>query len=413
MTRAPTHVTIVGAGHAAGQLIASLRTDGFTGGIRLIGDEPHLPYQRPPLSKKFLAGEVGMDAVTFRPREIYDKEHVELVLGARVEGIDRPANRLRLEDGRAFEYDALVLATGTRARPLPVPGAGLSGVHTLRGVDDSLALKAVLVPGKRLVVIGGGYVGLEAAATAAKLGVHVTVIEAMPRLMARVASPELAAHMLAVHQANGVHVRLATAVKALRGSGRIGVDAVMVEHGDPVSADIVLVGIGAIPNVELAAAAGLSVANGIEVDEFMRTDDPDILAIGDCAVHISKFTGGRLRLESVQGAVDQAVCASKTLLCKPEAYAAVPWFWSDQYDERLQMAGVPLPDDGVVVRRYADPRQFAVWRVRDGRVTAVEAANASKDYMAGRRLIESGKPVAAERLADPAVGEAAAGVVIS
>ena len=398
------HITIIGGGHAAGQLVASLRTDGFTGGIRIIGEEPHLPYQRPPLSKKFLSGEASIDAVTLRPREVYDKEGVELVLGTRVDAIDRASRRLALADGRGFDYEALVLATGTRARPLPVPGAGLAGVLVLRGIDDSLALKAVLGPGKRIAVIGGGYVGLEAAATASKLGASVTVIEAMPRLMARVASPELADHVLAVHRDNDVEVKLATAVTALRGSGRSGVDAVVVGHGAPIPADIVLVGIGAIPNTELAEAAGLAIANGIIVDEFLRTADPNILAIGDCANHPSRFSGGRLRLESVQGAVDQAVAASRTLLGRLEPYDKVPWFWSDQYDERLQMAGVAGADDITVVRRYDDPRQFAVWRLRDGRLTAVEAANSSKDYMAGRRLIESGAPVSAERLADPTVG---------
>ena len=404
MIAAPQHVTIIGGGQAASQLVASLRGDGFTGGLRLIGEEPHLPYQRPPLSKKFLAGEAGIEAVTLRPREMYEKEGAELILGVRVEAVDRAGRKLTLSDGRSFDYDALVLATGTRARPLPVPGAGLAGVHVLRGIDDSLALKAALTPEKRLVVIGGGYVGLEAAATAVKLGAQVTVIEAMPRLMARVASPELADHMLAVHRDNGVTVMLSTPVTALRGSGRIGVDAVMIRDGAPVPADIVLVGIGAIANTELAEAAGLAVSNGITVDEYMRTSDPAIFAIGDCANHPSRFTGGRLRLESVQGAVDQAVCASRTLLGKPEAYGAVPWFWSDQYDERLQMAGVPGADDETVVRRYDDPRQFAVWRLRDGRLTGVEAANSSKDYMAGRRLIESGAPVTAARLADPSVG---------
>ena len=400
----PTHITIAGAGHAAGQLVASLRLEGFTGGIRLIGEEPHLPYQRPPLSKKFLAGEAGIDAVTLRPRAFYDTEGVELVLAARVQSIDCAARKLLLEDGRSFDYDILVLATGTRARPLPVPGAGLSRVHVLRGIDDSVALKAAIAPGKRLAVIGGGYVGLEAAATASRLGAEVTVIEAMDRLMARVASPELADHMLAVHRDNGVHVRLGTKVTALRGSGRSGVDAVMIEHGAPIPADIVLVGIGALANSEIAAAAGLAVANGIVVDAFMQTSDPFVLAIGDCANHPSPHSGERLRLESVQGAVDQAVCAAKVLTGKPEAYKAVPWFWSDQYDERLQMAGVPGPDDITVVRRYDDPRQFAVWRLRDGRLTGVEAANSSKDYMAGRRLIESGKPIAAATLADPTIG---------
>ena len=404
MPHIPTHITIVGGGQAASQLVASLRLEGFAGGIRLIGEETHLPYQRPPLSKAFLAGEEGIDHVILRPRETYEKEHVELLLGVRVDAIDRAARTLRLADGRTVDFDALVLATGTRARPLPVPGAGLAGVFVLRGIDDALALQAAITAGKRMAVIGGGYVGLEAAATARKLGAHVTVIEAMPRLLARVASPELSAHMLAVHRAHGVDVRLGAAVSHLIGSGRTGVDAVAVQHGPPISADIVLVGIGAIANVEIAAAAGLTVDNGIVVDEFMRSSDPAIYAIGDCANHPSKFSGGRLRLESVQGAVDQAVTAAKTLTGKQEPYTAVPWFWSDQYDERLQMAGVPAAGDATVVRRYPDTKQLTVWRLRGDRLTGVEAVNASKDYMAGRRLIDSGKPVEAARLEDPAVG---------
>ena len=404
MPHVPTHITIVGGGQAASQLVASLRLEGFTGGIRLIGEEPHLPYQRPPLSKAFLSGEEGIDRVILRSRETYEKEHVELLLGVRVDAIDRTKRTLLLSDGRTLDFDALVLATGTRARPLPVPGAGLAGVFVLRGIDDALALQAAITADKRMAVIGGGYVGLEAAATASKLGAHVTVIEAMPRLLARVASPELSAHMLAVHRAHGVDVRLGAAVSHLIGSGRTGVDAVAVQNGPPLSADIVLVGIGAIANVEIAAAAGLTVENGIVVDEFMRSSDPAIYAIGDCANHPSKFSGGRLRLESVQGAVDQAVTAAKTLTGKQEPYAAVPWFWSDQYDERLQMAGVPATGDATVVRRYPDTKQLTVWRLRGDRLTGVEAVNASKDYMAGRRLIDSGKPVEAARLEDPAVG---------
>ncbi len=404
MPQIPTHITVIGGGQAASQLVASLRQEGFTGGIRLIGEEPHLPYQRPPLSKAFLAGEEGIDHVILRPRETYEKEHIELMLGVRVDAIDRVARKLLLSDARTLDFDALVLATGTRARPLPVPGAGLAGVYVLRGVDDALALQGAIASGKRLAVIGGGYVGLEAAATATKLGAHVTVIEAMPRLLARVASPELSAHMLAVHRAHGVDVRLATSVSHLIGSGRSGVDAVAVAHGAPIPADVVLVGIGAIANVEIAAAAGLTVNNGIVVDDFMRTSDPAIYAIGDCANHPSRFSGGRLRLESVQGAVDQAVTAAKALTGKDEPYTAVPWFWSDQYDERLQMAGVPAADDATVVRRYPDAKQLTVWRLRGDRLTGVEAVNASKDYMAGRRLIDSGKPVDAARLEDPAVG---------
>ena len=404
MSRIPGHITVVGAGHAAGQLVASLRTEGYAGAVRVIGDEPHLPYQRPPLSKKFLSGEVGLEAVTFRPRDYYEHERVELLLGSKVKAIDLGSGKLTLDNGAALDFEQLVLATGTRARPLPVPGAGLDGVLMLRSIDDSLALRAAIAPGKRMAVIGGGYVGLEAAATGLKLGASVTVVEAMPRLMARVASPELADHMLAVHRRHGVDVRLSTLVTHLRGSGRSGVDAVMVEHGPPIEADIVLVGIGAIPNTELATAMGLAVANGIVVDEFMRTSQPSVLAIGDCANYPDRFTGGRMRLESVQGAVDQAVTAARTLLGRLEPYDKAPWFWSDQFDERLQMAGVPRPDDQRIVRRYDDPRQFAVWSLRGGKLTGVEAVNSSKDYMAGRRLIESGAPVTPERLADPAVG---------
>ena len=404
MSHVPSHVTIVGAGQAASQLVASLRQEGFAGGIRLIGEELHLPYQRPPLSKAFLSGAESIDHVILRPRETYERDKVELMLGVRVDTIDRATRRLLLSDGRALDFETLVLATGTRARPLPVPGAGLAGVYVLRGIDDAVALQRAIKDGKRLAVIGGGYVGLEAAATARKLGAHVTVIEAMPRLLARVATPELSEHMLAVHRAHDVDVRLASAVSHLIGTGRTGVDAVAIAHGPPIPADFVLVGIGAIPNIEIAAAAGLTVGNGIVVDEFMRTSDPQIFAIGDCANHHSRFSGDRLRLESVQGAVDQAVTAAKTLTGKEEPYATVPWFWSDQYDERLQMAGVPAADDVTVLRRYPDARQLTVWRTRDGRLTGVEAVNASKDYMAGRRLIESGKPVDATRLADPSVG---------
>lgn len=399
-----SHITIVGAGHGAGQLVASLRSEGFKGGIRLIGEERHLPYQRPPLSKKFLSGEAGIDAVTLRPREFYDKEGVDLVLGVRAEAIDRTSSTVTLADGRTFEYEALVLATGTRARPIPVPGARLERIQMLRGIDDSLALKELLASPRRVVVVGGGYVGLEVAASAHKLGSRVVVVEALPRLMARVASPELAAYVLGVHRANGVDVRLSTGVKAFQGSGASGVTGVAVE-GEVIPADVVIVGIGALPNSEIAAAAGLAVDNGILVDELMQTSDPRILAIGDCACHPSRFTPtGRVRLESVQGAVDQAVTAAKTLTGKREPYDRVPWFWSDQYEERLQMAGLPQPDDATVVRRYPDPRQLAVFRVRGGRLTAVEAVNSGKDYMAGRRLIEMGTPVSPERLADPAVG---------
>ena len=400
----PSHVTIIGAGHGAGQLVASLRTEGFAGGIRLIGDELHLPYQRPPLSKAFLKGEAGIEAVTLRPQEFYDKSNVELILGLRAQAIETATRSVHLSDGRRLSYDMLVLATGTRARALPIPGASLRGIHTLRTIEDSLALKTGLRPGARLAVVGGGYIGLEVAASAKKLGASVIVLEALERLMGRVASPVMSEHFLKVHREHGVDVRLATAVEAFRGSGHSGVEAVVVRGGAAIPVDIVLVGIGAVPNTELAETAGLASANGITVDDFMHTSDPHILAIGDCCNHPSLFTGGRLRLESVQGAVDQAHTAARTIAGKPAPYDKVPWFWSDQYDEKLQIAGLPMVDDETIVRRHPDPRHLSVFHLRSGRLTAVESVNSGKDYMTGRRLMESKAAIRADRLADPAAG---------
>jgi 3-phenylpropionate/trans-cinnamate dioxygenase ferredoxin reductase subunit len=399
----PKHVTIIGAGQAAAQLVAALHSERFDGEIRLIGDEPHLPYQRPPLSKAFLKGEVGIETVTLRPAEFYAQHRTELITGLAATAIDRNAQTVTLADGRRFDYEALVIATGTRARQLPVPGAKLAGILTLRTIEDALTLQAGLKPGRRIVIIGGGYIGLEVAASARKLGASVTVIEALDRLMARVASPEMSAYFLEVHRNNGVDVRLSTAVEGFRGSGRSGVEAVLA-RGGAVEADLVLVGIGAVPNVELAQQAGLAVDNGILVDAQMRTSDPAILAIGDCCNHPSRFTGGRLRLESVQGAIDQANTAAKTLTGVETAYDKVPWFWSDQYDEKLQIAGLPQPGDETIVRRHDDPRPFAVFHLRAGRLTAVEAVNAARDYMTGRRIMEAGGKVRRELLSDPKAG---------
>lgn len=396
-------VTIIGGGQAAAQLAVSLRAEGFAGGVRIIGDEAHLPYQRPPLSKKFLMREAGADALTLKPRETYDKDGVELVLGQTVTSIDAAGKMVTLADGRVLTSDAIVLATGTRARHIVCPGANLSGICSLRTIDDCLTLQERLAPEHRLVVVGGGYIGLEVAASARKLGASVTVIETVDRLMARVVSPDVSRHYADVHRGHGVDLKLGAGVTAFRGTDRV--EAVVLADGSEVAADTVLVGIGAVPNVELAQAAGLAIDNGIKVDAFMRTSAPDIYAIGDCTNHPNPFAGGAaIRLESVQNAIDQAHTAAKAICGKLEPYSKVPWFWSDQYDQHLQIAGLSAPGDELIRRQHGTPGQFAVFRVRDGKLAAVEAVNSAKDYMTGRRLMEAGGKVRVDRLADPAAG---------
>lgn len=395
-------ITIVGAGQAAAQLAVSLRAEGFTGGIRMIGDEPHLPYQRPPLSKKFLMGEAGPDALTLKPRELYDKDGIELLLGDAVTSIDASAKTVTLADGRVLSADCLVLATGTRARQIACPGADLAGVHTLRTIDDCLELQSRLQAGQRLAVVGGGYIGLEVAASATKLGASATVIETVDRLMARVVSPDVSEYFADVHRGHGVDLRLGASVTAFRGTGTV--EAVVLGDGSEIAADTVLVGIGAVPNLELAKAAGLAVANGITVDATMCTSAAGVYAIGDCTFHPNPFAGGNVRLESVQNAIDQAHTAAKTICGKSEPYNRVPWFWSDQYDQHLQIAGLSAPGDELIRRQHEAPQQFAVFRLRAGRLAAVEAVNSAKDYMTGRKLLESGGAVRSERLADPAAG---------
>jgi 3-phenylpropionate/trans-cinnamate dioxygenase ferredoxin reductase component len=407
-----SNVTIVGAGHGGGLLTGILRSEGFAGSIRLIGDEPHLPYQRPPLSKKILSGEEGMETATLRLREVYDAERAELMLGERVARIDRGTKTVHLASGASFDYGMLILATGTRARTLTLPGSTLGNIVTLRTLEDCQSLQARLKAPlgqnagghpHRLVVVGGGYIGLEVAATARKLGADVTVLEAMPRLMARVATPVISDYFADLHRAKGVDLRLGTGVRGF--TGPYTVSAVELDDGTSVPADTVLVGVGAIPNTELAAAAGLAVDNGIVVDAHMRTSDPAILAIGDCTNHPSPFAGRSLRLESVQNAADQAHTAALTVVGKPADYNKVPWFWSDQYDDALQIAGLPANTHDLVVRLHPDPKKFAIFHLSGGRLRAVEAVNASKDYMIGRRLMEQhGGAVKAERLADPAAG---------
>jgi len=385
-------VVIVGAGHAAGELAGSLRSGGYAGRIILVGEEPHLPYQRPPLSKAFLSGELSLPELEIKPESSYRSIGVEIRAGVRVERIDRCAKQLLLGDGTVEDYTKLVLATGGRPRALLLPGIEaperLSNLHYLRNAHDASRIRAQLQPGFRLVIVGGGYIGLEVAAVARKHGLQVTVLETQPRVLARVTAPELSTFYESVHRAAGVDILTSTRVRSIQVDSSGDAIASLTTHdGTVIMADLVLAGIGLIPNVELAESAGLAVENGIIVDEFTQTADPDILAVGDCSNHPSRLYGRCVRIESVPNAVGQARAAAATLCGKPQAYDAVPWFWSDQYDLKLQIAGLSQGYDGVVLRGSPESRSFTAFYLKDGRIIAADAVNRPKDFMLAKRLV--------------------------
>jgi 3-phenylpropionate/trans-cinnamate dioxygenase ferredoxin reductase component len=392
-------IVIIGAGQAGAQAIATLRAEGFQGTLTLIGDEAYPPYQRPPLSKAYLAGDFARERLFLKPEAFYAEAACDLRLSLAAEAIDRPGKTVCLPDGTSLSYDRLLLTTGARVRKLPVSGAALPGVYYLRGIADVDGLRQHLRPGRRLAVVGGGYIGLEVAAVAVTHGLKVTVIEAADRVMVRAASPQISAFHEEVHRAKGVEFVLGAMAEAFEGSARV--EAVATNLGR-VEADFVLAGIGIVPNCELAEAAGLVCDNGILVDEYGATSDPDIFAAGDCTSHPG-FAGGRVRLESVQNAIDQAKHAALAMVGKPLAYREVPWFWSDQYDLKLQIAGLAHPGDTTVLRGNPDSHKFSVFHLRDGVVAAVEAVNAAQDYIVGRKLIAARAVVTPGRLADLSV----------
>jgi 3-phenylpropionate/trans-cinnamate dioxygenase ferredoxin reductase subunit len=392
-------IVIIGAGQAAAQAVATLRAEAYAGALTVIGDEPFPPYQRPPLSKAYLSGDFTRDRLFLRPDSFYVESQCTMLLDKRVTKIDRTAKQVQLGDGASLPYDRLMIATGARVRMLPLRGSALSGVHYLRGIADVDALRNHLVPGSRLAVVGGGYIGLEVAAVAVKRGVDVTVIEAADRVMSRAVTPNISAFYEQYHRNAGVKFMLNATAQAFEGASSV--KAVVTNHGN-VPADVVLVGVGIVPNQEIAAEAGLACDNGVVVDEFAATSDPEIFAAGDCTNHPA-FAGGRCRLESVQNAIDQAKHAALAMVGRPSAYHEVPWFWSDQYDLKLQIAGLARPDDAVVLRGDPASKKFSAFHLRDGIIAAVEAINSAPEYIAGRRLIAARARVAPERLADPSV----------
>lgn len=392
-------IIIIGAGQAGVQAVATLRGEGYAGAIVMIGNEAFPPYQRPPLSKAYLAGTLERSRLFLKPDAFYGEAKCELVIGVGVKAIDRTKRVVSLTDGRHFEYSKLLLATGSRVRRIGIPGASLKGIHYLRDIADVDLLRPRFTAGARLAIVGGGYIGLEVAAVAIKHGLQVDVFEALDRVMARAVSRPVSEFYERVHRDAGVRFHLNTGVEAFEGTDTLsGVRA----GGQTHAADLALVGIGVIPNVELAQAIGLECDDGIVVNEFAETADPAIFAAGDCTRHVGR-EGHPLRLESVQNAIDQAKHAAFAMVGKHTPYREVPWFWSDQYDLKLQIAGLAWPSDTIVLRGDPAARKFAVFHLRDGRIAAVEAINAAPEYLIGRKLIAENARIAPERLVDTSI----------
>jgi 3-phenylpropionate/trans-cinnamate dioxygenase ferredoxin reductase subunit len=396
-----TGVIIIGAGQAGLQAAASARDEGYEGPITLVGEEAFAPYQRPPLSKAYLKGEMDEEGLELRGPDFYGETGVTLLTGLRAEAIDRAARTVRLSDGASLGYDQLVLAMGARNRPLNVAGADLAGVMFLRGLDDARAIKAAVAGARRAVVIGAGFIGLEFAAVAAAKGLEVTVVEIGPRVMGRALSAAMSDFFAAEHRKMGVTLRLEAGVDAIAGhQGRAA--GVVLSSGETLPADIVLIGIGVLPQVELAERAGLDTADGVVVDAQLRTSDPAIFAIGDLALHPTRFAPRPVRLESVQNAIDQGRAVGAALAGRAAAYDKAPWFWSDQGPFKLQMAGLNIGCDQSVLRGDPAGGAFSVFSFRDGRLASVDSVNRPVDHMAARKILTNAAALTPEQAADEA-----------
>jgi len=389
-------MVIIGAGHAAGQAAASLRQEKYQGPITIIGDEPQIPYQRPPLSKQYLSGEQAIERVYLRPEKFYNDKDVTLKLGVSATEINRDAKNVVLDNGETVHYDKLSIATGSRPRILNIEGCDLKGIHYLRTIADVDAIRNEMAAGKNLVIVGGGYIGLEVASVGIEKGLNVRVLEMESRILQRVTTPEMSHYYHDLHSGRGVNVHTDTLVSGFAGSDRVE----QVLCGDEsFDADLVIVGIGIIPNIELAEAAGLECDNGIVVDDHCRTSDPDIYAAGDCSNHPNPLLNRRLRLESVPNAMEQARVCVSNMLGGDKVYSAMPWFWSDQYELKLQMVGFSADRDEHVLRGNMEENQFAVFYLNSGKVIAADAVNSPKEFMVCKQLV--GKAVDPAALANP------------
>lgn len=402
-TMTDQNILIIGAGQAAAGAAISLRAGGFEGAITMFGDESNLPYQRPPLSKAYLSGTMSMERVTIRPAEAWLEDHVSVRTGVRIDAIDRAAHCLRTDGGTIHPYDKLIIATGSRVRKLMCIGADLEAVHYLRTIGDVDGMRGAFHHGQRLVVIGGGYIGLEVAAVAAKTGLIVTILEAAPRVLARVAPPAVSAFFEGLHKEAGVTIITNAKVTAIAGQSHV--TGVRLDDGTLVDADIVLVGIGIIPNAELARDAGLIAPDGIETDKDARTNDPDIYAIGDCASRPLVHYGDRRgRLESVHNALEQAKLAAASILGLPRPLEETPWFWSDQYDVKLQIAGLSMGATQTVLRGDPATKRFAAFHLDDNnRLLGVDAINAPPEFIVAKQVIARQGRLARETLADMSI----------
>ncbi len=394
-------IVIIGGGQAGAQSVDTLRREGFAGRLVLICEEDMLPYQRPPLSKKFLSGELMADRLLFRHRAFYDEHAIELRLGVRATQVATGARRIALSNGEEIAYDRLLLCLGSLPRSLTCPGSDLPGVHYLRGIADVAAIQQGLKPGARAVIVGGGYIGLEAAATARHLGCAVTVLEMADRVMNRVVASNVSEYFAHEHRTQGVKIICNSRVVRLEGSGRV--ERVICADGSMYPADLLIVGVGVVANSQLAIDAGIKCENGIVVDEYCRTSDPAVFAAGDCTNYFSPRYQTRVRLESVDNAFEQSKVAALNILDRQAVYDRVPWFWSDQFDNKLLIVGVSQGHDQQLTRGDPATRSFSVCYIKGGELLAIEAINHSKDYMAGRKLIADRMRPNLDKLADPSV----------
>ena len=392
---------VMGASHAAAQLVTSLRQEGWNGEILVIGDEPHLPYHRPPLSKAFLSGEKTVESLVIRPAAFYQKNEVQFRQG-RVMSINRDQQTLMLGDGEELSYDKLALCMGARVRKADLPGCDLKGIHYLRNMADAESIRAKVAEGQHAVIIGGGYVGLETAASLRQLGMQVTVLERGPRILGRVTAPEVSDFYHRVHTESGVRIHTSVSVAGFSGNDQV--EKVVCTDGAEFPADLVVIGVGVLPNTELAEAAGLAVDNGIVVDEFCRTIDPNIVAAGDCANQFNKLYACRVRLESVPNATEQAKITAASICGCNKSSASLPWFWSDQYDLKLQIAGLSQGYDQVIVRGdRRTGRSFAAFYLKEGRLIAADCINRPQEFVLSKRIIAQKLTIQPERLADDSV----------
>jgi 3-phenylpropionate/trans-cinnamate dioxygenase ferredoxin reductase subunit len=394
-------LVIVGTGHGGAQAAIALRQNGFSGSILMLSRDPEPPYERPPLSKEYLAGDKPFERILLRPEAFWAGKDIQLKLASAVTKVDPVAKELAVVGGETIGYGTLVWAAGGDPRRLSCPGADLGGIHAVRDKADVDRIKRELEAGARqAVVIGGGYIGLEAAAVLRKLGCQVTLLESQERVLSRVAGEDLSRFYEDEHRGHGVEVRLGAEVEAIEGDGDR-VTGVKVASGETLECDMLVVGIGIVPAVGPLIVAGAAGANGVEVDPYCRTSLPDIYAVGDCAAHANPYAGGAvIRLESVQNATDMATCAAKAICGDPQPYEALPWFWSNQYDLRLQTAGLSLGHDATVRRGVPSTRSFSVIYLKEGRVIALDCVNRTKDYAQGRRLVEDRAVIAPELLLD-------------